>query len=200
MRTIGVHLNNIRSTWNNYCRRACESWPRLLNASDWRLAIINKPRKPCDWTKQILIDRVQCSIHTLEIFNTGSGLKLSILIEFFNLERNFHSSWNFSMSLEIFILEPISLIIPHQKWPYSHSRLKFSILLEMFNLASNFRSRLTFSILAWIFRSLLENINLAWNFQSEIGRLKISIQKGNPDFFQSLGPLGFEDHPHPQWK
>ena len=29
----------IRSTWN--CGMACESWPRSLNASDWRLAILH---------------------------------------------------------------------------------------------------------------------------------------------------------------
>ena len=37
-RAIGVHSFNIRSTWN--CGMACESWPRSLNASDWRLAIL----------------------------------------------------------------------------------------------------------------------------------------------------------------
>ena len=35
---IDVPTCNIRSTWN--CRIAREGWPRSLNASDWRLAIL----------------------------------------------------------------------------------------------------------------------------------------------------------------
>ena len=37
-RAIGVHSFNICSMWN--CGMACECWPRSLNASDWRLAIL----------------------------------------------------------------------------------------------------------------------------------------------------------------
>ena len=52
--------------------------------------------------------------------------------------------------------------------------------------------------------------NLDWKFQSEIGRLKVSIPERNLEFFQSLGPLGSSgkrlsiylargDHPN-SWK
>ena len=86
-------------------------------------------------------------------------------------------------------------------------RVKFPIhTLQIFNpYAWKFQSRLKFSISIENFNPDLDNsphkgallcgsveiFNLDWKFQSEIGRLKISIPEQNLEIFQSLGPLGF---------
>ena len=99
---------------------------------NFRLTAPNFPEGPCDWKKSIPIERVKFSIHTLEIFNPG--LKISISIENFNPD--------------------------HDDSPQKGAFLCGS----------------------------LEIFNLDWKFQSEIGRLKISIPERNPDFCNPNGP------------
>ena len=63
-------------------------FPRFRNKPSL-MRSIRIPRGPCDWKNSIPIDRVKFSIHTIEIFNPG--LKISISIEIFNLTWKFQS-------------------------------------------------------------------------------------------------------------
>ena len=74
-----------------------------------------------------------------------------------------------------------------QAWKFQ-SRLKISISPENVNPSLDNSPQIEVAF----FSFSLGMFNLAWNFQSEIGRLKTSIQTGNLEMFQSLGPLGFK--------
>ena len=71
-------------------------------------------------------------------------------------------------------------------------RVKFSIhAIEIVNLRLKISiPTLIFPTEGALFSISIEMFNLDWKFQSEIGRLKVSIPERNLEIFQSLGPLG----------